>query len=103
MGRSCHHCRRERGRAMQIGEGLRERLRWSGCGLLAGLVIGLILGWMLHGVIGLIFKIGIVLLFVLPFVAALVFWMSSRRGDAGSTSVQEATWRDLGGPSGDRP
>lgn len=82
---------------MQIGgEGLRERLRWSGCGLLAGLVIGLILGWMLHGVIGLIIRVGIVLLFVLPLVAALAFWMSSRRGGGGSSSVQEATWRDLG-------
>jgi predicted lipid-binding transport protein (Tim44 family) len=83
---------------MQIGrEGLRERLRWSGCGLLAGLLIGLIVGWMLHGVIGLILRVGLVVLFVLPFVAALAFWYSSRRGGPTSSNVQEATWRDLGG------
>lgn len=88
-----------------MSEGMRERLRWSGCGLIAGLVLGLILGWMFHGIIGAAFKVGIVLLFVLPFVAAVIFWMSSRRGGRGSetSSVQEASWRDLGGRGRNQP
>jgi F0F1-type ATP synthase assembly protein I len=90
---------------MQLrGEGLRERVRWSSCGLIVGLVAGLILGWVLHGILGTLFKIVIVLLFLTPFIAALVFWMSSRRsGGDGSSAVQEARWRDLGGRGGDRP
>jgi hypothetical protein len=90
---------------MQVGgEAMRERARWSGCGLLVGLVIGLIAGWMLHSVIGVIVRIGLVLLFVLPFVAALFFLWSSRRSNGGgSSSVQEASWRDMGGPSRDGP
>jgi hypothetical protein len=86
--------------AMQIGgEGLRERFRWSGCGLLAGLLIGMILGWMFHGIIGTAFKLAVILLFVLPFVAAVAFWMSNRRGSSGGgpSTIQEASWRDLGG------
>ncbi|HEY7032818.1 MAG TPA: hypothetical protein VH482_15850 [Thermomicrobiales bacterium] len=81
---------------MQIGgDVVRERARWSGCGLLVGLFIGLIVGWMLHSVIGVIVRVGVVLLFVLPFVAALIFLWSSRRAGTESSSVQEATWRDV--------
>ena len=89
---------------MQIGDGLRERVRWSGCGVLAGLVIGIVLGWMFHGLIGTIFRIAVILLFILPFVAAVAFWLSSRSGRqaANSSTVQEANWRDLGGPGQDR-
>jgi hypothetical protein len=92
--------------AMQIGgQEMRERARWSGCGLLAGLVIGMILGWMFHGSSGTAFKLAVILLFILPFVAAVVFWMSSRRGgpSGGSCTVQEANWRDVGERRGDGP
>jgi hypothetical protein len=85
---------------MQIGgEGLRERVRWSGCGLLAGLVIGMVLGWMFHGIIGTAFKLAVILLFILPFIAAVAFWISNNRGRTGgsSSTIQEASWRDLGG------
>lgn len=86
---------------MQQGGGLRERARLIGCGLIAGLVIGMFLGWMLHGVIGWIVRIGIVLIFVIPTVAAIYFWMNSRNGGSSGGGVQEANWRDRGG-SGDR-
>jgi hypothetical protein len=90
--------------SMQIGDGLRERVRWSGCGVLAGLVIGVVLGWMFHGLIGTVFRIGIILLFILPFVAAVAFWLSSRSSGqgGGSSTIQEANWRDLGGSGQDR-
>ena len=89
---------------MQIGDGLRERVRWSGCGVLAGLLIGVFLGWTFHGLIGTVFRIAIILLFVLPFVAAVAFWVSSRRGgpSGGASTIQEANWRDLGGRGPDR-
>jgi hypothetical protein len=88
---------------MKIGDGgLRERVRWSSCGLIVGLAIGMILGWMFHGFVGAVVRVAIVLLFVLPFAAALVFWLSSRRGGGGSSTIQEANWRDLGGRGGDR-
>ena len=89
---------------MRISDGLRERVRWSGCGVLAGLVIGVVLGWMFHGLIGTIFRIGIILLFILPFVAAVAFWLSSRSSgqSGGSSTIQEANWRDLGGSGQDR-
>jgi F0F1-type ATP synthase assembly protein I len=85
----------------QVGtQGLRERARWSSCGLIAGLVVGMILGWIFHGFVGTAVRVGVVLLFLIPLFAALVFWLSSRRGDGGSSAVQEATWRDLDGPGG---
>src|SRR4029453_9909129 len=76
-GRVPIRAKQERMFSMQIGDGLRERVRWSGCGVLAGLVIGVVLGWMFHGLIGTIFRIGIILLFILPFVAAFAFWLWS--------------------------
>ena len=80
------------------GQGLRERARWSSCGLIAGIVIGMILGWMFHGFVGAAIRTAVIILFLIPFIAALVFWASSRRGGSGTSSpVQEATWRDLDG------
>jgi F0F1-type ATP synthase assembly protein I len=85
----------------QVGtQGLRERARWSSCGFIAGLVVGMILGWIFHGFVGTAVRVGVVLLFLIPFLAALVFWLSSRRGGGGSSVVQEATWRDVDGPAG---
>lgn len=85
----------------QVGsEGLRERARWSSCGLIAGLVVGMVLGWIFHGFVGTAVRVGVILLFLIPFVAALVFWLSSRRGGGGTSAVQEASWRDLEGPGG---
>jgi hypothetical protein len=84
---------------MQVGgPAVRERVRWSSCGLIVGIVIGMILGWLFHGFVGAAVRVAVVLLFLIPLIAALVFWLSSRSGGGGSTSsVQEANWRDLGG------
>jgi hypothetical protein len=88
-----------------LGEQTRDRIRWSGRGLIVGLVVGLILGWILHGVIGWIFRVGFILMVLAFFGAALYFWLSTRRGgrSGGTITVREATWRDLDGPGGDRP
>lgn len=83
------------------GEGLRERIRWSGCGLLAGLLMGMILGWMFHGLIGTAIKVAIIFLFLLPLAAAVYFWLSTRSGGSNRDgSIREANWRDLGGRRG---
>jgi hypothetical protein len=81
--------------------GLREQARLVGCGLVAGSIAGMFLGWMLHGVIGWIVRIAIVLIFVIPTVAAIYFWMNSRDRGGSSGDIREASWRDVGG-SGDR-
>jgi F0F1-type ATP synthase assembly protein I len=89
---------------MQIrGEGVRERVRWSSCGLIAGLAIGIILGWLFSGFVGAVVRLAVILLFLIPLIAALVFWFSNRRGSGGSSAVQEASWRDLDGPGRTRP
>ncbi|HEY8446768.1 MAG TPA: hypothetical protein VIL01_06630 [Thermomicrobiales bacterium] len=80
---------------------IRERARWTSCGLIVGLVGGLFLGWMFHGLVGVVIRMAIVILVLLPFIAALIFWWSTRRNRTVSRSVevdietiQEATWRD---------
>lgn len=87
---------------------LRERARWTSCGLIAGLVVGLTLGWMFHGFVGAVFKTVIVLLLLMPFIAAVVFWWSSNRRVASARTqadmdtIHEATWRDIGTAPRDR-
>lgn len=75
----------------------RERFRWAGCGVLAGLLLGVLLGWMFHGFVGAIVRIGIVLLFLAPLIAAVLFFLSTRRRSGGSITIQDANWRDIGG------
>jgi F0F1-type ATP synthase assembly protein I len=88
---------------MQIQTGgLRERVRWSSCGLIVGIVLGMILGWIFHGFVGTAIRVAVVLLFLVPLAAALIFWFSSRRTETPSSTVQEASWRDVDGPSGRR-
>jgi F0F1-type ATP synthase assembly protein I len=87
---------------------LRERARWTSCGLIAGLILGITLGWMFHGLVGAVIKTAIVLLLLMPFVAAVVFWWSSSRQRTASRpyaevdTIQEASWRDIGSPPRDR-
>ena len=80
-----------------VGGELRERLRWAGWGLIAGLIMGMLLGWMFHGFVGAIIKIGIVIVFMIPLVVAILFFLSTRRGSGGKITVQDVNWRDLGG------
>lgn len=86
-----------------LGSELRERLRWAGCGVIAGLIAGMFLGWMFHGFVGAIIKIGIVLIFLVPLVAAILFFLSNKRGDGGKITIQDVNWRDLGGRRRDQP
>lgn len=86
-----------------LGSEFRERMRWAGCGVLAGLIMGMFLGWMFHGFVGTIIKIGIVLIFMVPLVAAILFFLSSRREGGGKITVQDVNWRDLGGRRRDQP
>jgi len=81
----------------------RDRLRWAGYGLIGGLIMGMFLGWMFHGFVGAIIKIGIVLVFMVPLVAAILFFLSNRRGGGGSVTIQDANWRDLRGRRRDQP
>jgi predicted lipid-binding transport protein (Tim44 family) len=53
---------------------LKQRFRWGGFGFIGGLVIGLLLGWFFHGVISTILQFGLVILLLLPFIAAFVVW-----------------------------
>jgi hypothetical protein len=86
-----------------LGGELRERFRWAGWGLIVGLIMGMFLGWMFHGFVGAIIKIGIVMIFLIPLVAALFFFFSSRRGGGESITIQDVNWRDLGGRRRDKP
>jgi hypothetical protein len=67
-------------------------------GFVAGLIVGLLLGWFFHGVVGLVVRLGFVLLLLIPL--AIVVWYFFIRGrmrasgeDGGSGSVQVFTWR----------
>lgn len=86
-----------------LGGEFRQRVRWAGWGLVVGLIMGMFLGWMFHGFVGAIIKIGIVLIFLIPLVAAILFFLSSRRGEGGTITVRDANWRDLGGRRRDQP
>lgn len=70
-----------------------DRIRFVGYGLIAGIVLGAILGWMLHAWIGFLFKLVILMLFLIPFIAAIVFWRRVT-GRSSSTPAQTSTVRD---------
>ncbi len=67
-------------------------------GFVAGLIIGLLLGWFFHGVVGLVIRLGFVLLLLIPLaIVVWYFFIRSRAGSAseqgGSGPVQIFTWR----------
>ncbi len=86
-----------------LGNDLRDRFRWAGWGLIAGLIMGMFLGWMFHSFVGAIIKIGILLIFMIPLVIAIIFFLNNRRGSGGSITIQDVNWRDLGGRGKDQP
>lgn len=76
---------------------LMDRIRLIGYGVIGGLVAGAILGWLLHGVISFVVRFGIVLLLLLPFVLAVIFWrkMTGRSAPAPQSPVSEADWIEI--------
>lgn len=67
-------------------------------GFIAGLIVGLLLGWFFHGVVGLVIRLGFVLLLLIPLaIVVWYFFMRSRGGSSdegdGSGRVQVYTWR----------
>ena len=75
--------------------GIWERVRFAGYGLAAGLFLGLILGWMFHGFVGALVRIVLILIILIPFVAAVIFWFKvQNRNRAETDGIQEAEWRE---------
>ena len=75
-----------------------DRIRPVLYAFVAGLLIGMFVGWFFHGLVGTLVRIVIVLLLVIPFVAAVLFWMSVRGGHsrpAPPSSDIEASWREI--------
>jgi hypothetical protein len=63
-----------------------------------GLGTGLVLGWFFHGLIGTLIRIVVILLIMVPVVAAFLFWrsVSIERGKARTRSdVTDASWREV--------
>jgi F0F1-type ATP synthase assembly protein I len=70
----------------------------------AGLVIGMFIGWFFHGLVGTLVRIVIVLLILVPFVAAILFWWSVKNRPArpAPSSDIETTWREVDSSRSDR-
>lgn len=67
-------------------------------GFVAGLIIGLLIGWFFHGVVGLVVRLGFVLILLIPLAIVLwFFFVRSRTGsaseDGSSGRMQVFTWR----------
>ncbi len=76
---------------------LKERARFAGYGLAAGLLIGLILGWMFHNVVGTILWLMLIAIILTPFVLAVIFWQKTQSRNTSERSlVRDAEWRDAG-------
>lgn len=73
-----------------------ERIRFIGYGLIAGIVIGAIMGWMFHAWIGFLVKLVIVIIFLIPLVAAIYFWRRVTSTPAPAKSnVRDADWVEI--------
>lgn len=81
---------------------LKERARFAGYGLIAGLLVGIVLGWMFHGIVGTILWLLLIAVILTPFVLAVVFWQKTQNRSSRERSlVRDAEWRDTSrdGPS----
>ncbi len=79
--------------------GLIERMKFIAFGLAAGLFMGIILGWMFHGFVGALVRTILIVILLLPFVFAIIFWVKTTNKDRLKTdSIQEAEWREQSGP-----
>lgn len=76
---------------------LMDRIRLIGYGLLAGIMIGAVMGWMFHGVVGLIVKLVIVALLLVPAVLAFLFWQRVTGNDRvpRTGNVRDGDWVEI--------
>jgi hypothetical protein len=76
---------------------LLDRLRLIGYGCIGGLVIGIFLGWVFHGFVGLIVKLAIVFVLLVPLVLAIMFWrrVTSKPSGTSSRDVRDASWIEI--------
>ena len=73
-----------------------DRIRFIGYGLIAGIVIGAIMGWMFHAWIGFLVKLVIVIIFLVPLVAAIYFWRRvTTSAPPAKSNVRDADWVEL--------
>jgi F0F1-type ATP synthase assembly protein I len=80
---------------------LGERARWAAYGLVAGLVLGIFVGWFFHWFFSFVARFFLVILILLPFIAAFLFWrrINRRSADGG---VTDANWRQIDRSGDDR-
>jgi F0F1-type ATP synthase assembly protein I len=73
-----------------------DRIRYIGYGLLAGIVVGAFFGWWFHAWVGFIVKLFFVALFLIPLVAAIIFWrrVTSTKSSTPPT-VRDADWVEI--------
>ena len=76
---------------------LMDRIRLIGYGLIGGVVAGAVLGWMFHAWIGFLFKLFILLVLLVPFIAAVIFWqrVTSKPSTPRSADVRDADWVEI--------
>ncbi len=76
---------------------LKERARFAGYGMVAGLLVGVVLGWMFHGVVGTILWLMLIAVILTPFVLAVYFWQKTQsRNSRDRSLVRDAEWREPG-------
>jgi predicted lipid-binding transport protein (Tim44 family) len=66
-----------------------SQLRGMRTGFIAGLLVGLLLGWVFHGVVGLVVRLGIVAMLLIPL--AVVVWFFFLRRPPAPASTDEGT------------
>lgn len=76
---------------------LMDRIRLIGYGLIGGLVAGAVLGWMFHAWIGFLFKLFILLMLLVPLVAAIIFWqrVTAKPAQTRTADVRDADWVEI--------
>jgi hypothetical protein len=88
--------------------GLWDRTRMARFGFIAGIIFGIGIGWFFHGLISLIVRFGIVMVFMIPILLIAWFWWRSSRtisrpGNRGSVMTwTTASFPGYGGPSPDQ-
>lgn len=75
-----------------------DRAKWARYAFVGGILVGVVLGWAFHGIISLVLRFSLVLLFLVPLAAALYFWWRASRRDPGAPPPDHpiATWETVG-------